>query len=122
MALCLSQSATKLASRGARVSTSEGGAQRFSDGSALAGAYFLIPKQRPHRYRLRVEGMRRFQSFRASNPELAGRLSGASIRYLWREPEGAILPTPEELGIGFVPFSPLGKGFLTAPSTRTRHL
>jgi aryl-alcohol dehydrogenase-like predicted oxidoreductase len=31
----------------------------------------------------------------------------------WREPEGAILPVLEELGIGFVPFSPLGKGFLT---------
>jgi aryl-alcohol dehydrogenase-like predicted oxidoreductase len=33
---------------------------------------------------------------------------------LWfREPEAEILPTLEELGIGFVPFSPLGKGFLT---------
>ncbi len=31
----------------------------------------------------------------------------------WREPELAIIPTLEELGIGFVPFSPLGKGFLT---------
>lgn len=31
----------------------------------------------------------------------------------WREPEEEILPTIEELGIGFVPFSPLGKGFLT---------
>ncbi|HZQ82634.1 MAG TPA: aldo/keto reductase [Gaiellaceae bacterium] len=31
----------------------------------------------------------------------------------WREPEEAIVPTLEELGIGFVPFSPLGKGFLT---------
>jgi aryl-alcohol dehydrogenase-like predicted oxidoreductase len=31
----------------------------------------------------------------------------------WREPEEAILPLLEELGIGFVPFSPLGKGFLT---------
>ncbi len=31
----------------------------------------------------------------------------------WREPEKDILPTLEELGIGFVPFSPLGKGFLT---------
>jgi pyridoxine 4-dehydrogenase len=31
----------------------------------------------------------------------------------WREPEEAIMPTLEELGIGFVPFSPLGKGFLT---------
>lgn len=32
---------------------------------------------------------------------------------MWREPEEQILPTLEELGIGFVPFSPLGKGFLT---------
>jgi aryl-alcohol dehydrogenase-like predicted oxidoreductase len=31
----------------------------------------------------------------------------------WREPEADLLPTLEELGIGFVPFSPLGKGFLT---------
>jgi aryl-alcohol dehydrogenase-like predicted oxidoreductase len=39
----------------------------------------------------------------------------------WREPEDAILPTLEELEIGFVPFSPLGKGFLTgsiAPDTQ----
>ena len=38
----------------------------------------------------------------------------------WREPETSVLPTLEELGIGFVPFSPLGKGFLTGkidPST-----
>ncbi len=33
---------------------------------------------------------------------------------LWtREPENEVIPTPEELGIGFVPLSPLGKGFLT---------
>lgn len=31
----------------------------------------------------------------------------------WREPEKEIIPTLEELGVGFVPFSPLGKGFLT---------
>jgi len=31
----------------------------------------------------------------------------------WREPEAKVMPTLEELGIGFVPFSPLGKGFLT---------
>jgi len=31
----------------------------------------------------------------------------------WREPESEVIPTLEELGIGFVPFSPLGKGFLT---------
>jgi aryl-alcohol dehydrogenase-like predicted oxidoreductase len=35
----------------------------------------------------------------------------------WREPEEAIIPTLEELGIGFVPFSPLGKGFLTGKIT-----
>lgn len=37
----------------------------------------------------------------------------------WREPEAEILPTLEELGIGFVPFSPLGKGFLTGAITET---
>src|SRR5439155_23756324 len=31
----------------------------------------------------------------------------------WRKPEQELLPTCEQLGIGFVPFSPLGKGFLT---------
>jgi aryl-alcohol dehydrogenase-like predicted oxidoreductase len=31
----------------------------------------------------------------------------------WRQPEADVLPTCEELGIGFVPFSPLGRGFLT---------
>jgi aryl-alcohol dehydrogenase-like predicted oxidoreductase len=35
----------------------------------------------------------------------------------WREPETSVLPTLEELGIGFVPFSPLGKGFLTGKLT-----
>jgi aryl-alcohol dehydrogenase-like predicted oxidoreductase len=37
----------------------------------------------------------------------------------WREPEERILPTLEELGIGFVPFSPLGKGFLTGAIDKT---
>jgi aryl-alcohol dehydrogenase-like predicted oxidoreductase len=37
----------------------------------------------------------------------------------WREPEQAIIPTLEELGIGFVPFSPLGKGFLTGKIDET---
>ncbi len=37
----------------------------------------------------------------------------------WREPEEAILPTLSELGIGFVPFSPLGKGFLTGKIAET---
>ena len=39
----------------------------------------------------------------------------------WREPETEVLPTLEELGIGFVPFSPLGRGFLTgAISEKTK--
>jgi aryl-alcohol dehydrogenase-like predicted oxidoreductase len=37
----------------------------------------------------------------------------------WREPETEVLPTLEELGIGFVPFSPLGKGFLTGKIDET---
>ncbi|UPU01112.1 aldo/keto reductase [Bradyrhizobium barranii subsp. apii] len=37
----------------------------------------------------------------------------------WREPEQEILPTLEELGIGFVPFSPLGKGYLTGAITES---
>jgi aryl-alcohol dehydrogenase-like predicted oxidoreductase len=37
----------------------------------------------------------------------------------WREPEAEILPVLEELGIGFVPFSPLGKGFLTGKIDQT---
>ncbi len=37
----------------------------------------------------------------------------------WREPETEILPTLEELGIGFVPFSPLGKGYLTGKIDET---
>lgn len=37
----------------------------------------------------------------------------------WREPEDEIIPTLEELGIGFVPFSPLGKGYLTGKIDET---
>jgi aryl-alcohol dehydrogenase-like predicted oxidoreductase len=37
----------------------------------------------------------------------------------WREPEAEVLPTLEELGIGLVPFSPLGKGFLTGAISQT---
>ena len=39
----------------------------------------------------------------------------------WREPEKEILPTLQELGIGFVPFSPLGKGFLTGAINENTH-
>jgi aryl-alcohol dehydrogenase-like predicted oxidoreductase len=39
----------------------------------------------------------------------------------WREPEQEVIPTLEELGIGFVPFSPLGKGFLTGAISKDTH-
>jgi aryl-alcohol dehydrogenase-like predicted oxidoreductase len=39
----------------------------------------------------------------------------------WREPEAEVIPTLEELGIGFVPFSPLGKGFLTGKISEDTH-
>ncbi|MBO9631226.1 MAG: aldo/keto reductase, partial [Shinella sp.] len=38
---------------------------------------------------------------------------------MWREPEEQIIPVLKELGIGFVPFSPLGKGFLTGAINET---
>ena len=37
----------------------------------------------------------------------------------WREPEQAVLPACEELGIGFVPYSPLGRGYLTGKIDHT---
>ena len=40
----------------------------------------------------------------------------------WREPEQEIIPTLEELGIGFVPFSPLGKGYLTGKISESTEL
>ena len=40
----------------------------------------------------------------------------------WREPEAEVLPTLAELGIGFVPYSPLGRGFLTGTITATSDL
>jgi aryl-alcohol dehydrogenase-like predicted oxidoreductase len=39
----------------------------------------------------------------------------------WRQPEDEVLPTLEELGIGFVPFSPLGRGFLTGKMDENTH-
>src|SRR6185295_12259734 len=37
----------------------------------------------------------------------------------WRKPEAEVLPTLEELGVGFMPYSPLGRGFLTGTITET---
>ena len=53
------------------------------------------------------------QAIRQANAVLPVTALQSEYSLWWREPEGEILSTLEELGIGFVPFSPLGKGFLT---------
>ena len=53
------------------------------------------------------------QSIRRAHAVLPVTALQSEYSLWWREPEEEILPTLEELGIGFVPFSPLGKGFLT---------
>ncbi|MEC7264353.1 MAG: aldo/keto reductase [Bacteroidota bacterium] len=52
-------------------------------------------------------------SIRRANAECHVTALQSEYSLWWREPEKEILPVLEELGIGFVPFSPLGKGFLT---------
>jgi len=53
------------------------------------------------------------QTIRRANAVLPVAALQSEYSLWWREPEAEVLPTLEELGIGFVPFSPLGKGFLT---------
>jgi len=53
------------------------------------------------------------QSIRRAHAVLPVAALQSEYSLWWREPEAEVLPTLEELGIGFVPFSPLGKGFLT---------
>lgn len=53
------------------------------------------------------------QSIRRAHAVLPVAALQSEYSLWWREPEAEVLPTCEELGIGFVPFSPLGKGFLT---------
>ena len=53
------------------------------------------------------------QSIRRAHAVLPVAAVQSEYSLWWREPEAEVLPTCEELGIGFVPFSPLGKGFLT---------
>ncbi|WP_100612961.1 aldo/keto reductase [Confluentibacter lentus] len=53
------------------------------------------------------------ETIRKANSVLAVTALQSEYSMFYREPENEIIPTLEELGIGFVPFSPLGKGFLT---------
>lgn len=53
------------------------------------------------------------QTIRRAHAELPVTAVQSEYSLWWRKPEDELIPTLEELGIGFVPFSPLGKGFLT---------
>jgi pyridoxine 4-dehydrogenase len=70
----------------------------------------LIREGKVHHFGLSEAGVRTIRRAHAVQP-VAALQSEYSL--WWREPEREILPVLEELGIGFVPFSPLGKGFLT---------
>lgn len=70
----------------------------------------LITEGKVRHFGLSEAGVRTIRRAHAVQP-VAALQSEYSL--WWREPEDEIIPTLEELGIGFVPFSPLGKGFLT---------
>ena len=70
----------------------------------------LIAEGKVRHFGLSEAGVRTIRRAHAVQP-VAALQSEYSL--WWREPEAEILPTLEELGIGFVPFSPLGRGFLT---------
>jgi aryl-alcohol dehydrogenase-like predicted oxidoreductase len=70
----------------------------------------LIQEGKVRHFGLSEAGVRNIRRAHAVQPVTALQ---SEYSLWWREPEAEILPTLEELGIGFVPFSPLGKGFLT---------
>jgi aryl-alcohol dehydrogenase-like predicted oxidoreductase len=70
----------------------------------------LIEEGKVRHFGLSEAGVQTIRRARAVQPVTALQ---SEYSLWWREPEDAILPTLEELGIGLVPFSPLGKGFLT---------
>jgi aryl-alcohol dehydrogenase-like predicted oxidoreductase len=76
----------------------------------------LIDEGKVRHFGLSEAGVRNIRRAHAVQP-VAALQSEYSL--WWREPEAEILPTLEELGIGFVPFSPLGKGFLTGKIDET---
>jgi aryl-alcohol dehydrogenase-like predicted oxidoreductase len=70
----------------------------------------LIQQGKVQHFGLSEAGVRTIRRAHAVQPVTALQ---SEYSLWWREPEAEILPTLESLGIGFVPFSPLGKGFLT---------
>jgi aryl-alcohol dehydrogenase-like predicted oxidoreductase len=79
----------------------------------------LISEGKVRHFGLSEAGVRTIRRAHAVQP-VAALQSEYSL--WWREPEDEILPALEELGIGFVPFSPLGRGFLTGAVTETTTL
>jgi aryl-alcohol dehydrogenase-like predicted oxidoreductase len=78
---------------------------------AVAGAVKeLIQQGKVKHFGLSEAGVRTIRRAHAIQPVTALQ---SEYSLWWREPEAEVIPTLEELGIGFVPFSPLGKGFLT---------
>jgi aryl-alcohol dehydrogenase-like predicted oxidoreductase len=74
----------------------------------------LIHEGKVNHFGLSEAGVRTIRRAHAVQPVTALQ---SEYSLWWREPEAEILPVLEELGIGFVPFSPLGKGFLTGKIT-----
>ncbi len=70
----------------------------------------LIQQGKVRHFGLSEAGVRTIRRAHAVQPVTALQ---SEYSLFWREPEKEVIPTLEELGIGFVPFSPLGKGFLT---------
>ena len=76
----------------------------------------LIAERKVKHFGLSEAGVRTIRRAHAVQPVTALQ---SEYSLWWREPEQEILPVLEELGIGFVPFSPLGKGFLTGKIDET---
>jgi aryl-alcohol dehydrogenase-like predicted oxidoreductase len=76
----------------------------------------LIAEGKVKHFGLSEAGVRTIRRAHAVQPVTALQ---SEYSLFWREPEDEILPMLEELGIGFVPFSPLGKGFLTGKIDET---
>jgi aryl-alcohol dehydrogenase-like predicted oxidoreductase len=70
----------------------------------------LVAEGKVKHFGLSEAGVRTIRKAHAVHPVTAVQ---SEYSMFWRQPEGELLTTLEELGIGFVPFSPLGKGFLT---------
>ena len=76
----------------------------------------LIQEGKVRHFGLSEAGVRTIRRAQAVQPVTALQ---SEYSICWREPEAEVLPTLEQLGIGFVPFSPLGKGFLTGKIDET---